>query len=56
MDMSTDINGARGYFTTHPLSDCPGQNVGNLATNALKLIKSCSKDMHLQYILDPNFF
>ena len=39
MDMSTGVTSARDYFSNLVLSDYPGQNVGNLITNALKLIK-----------------
>ena len=37
--MSTDITGVRDSFTNLALSNHPGQHVGNLATNFLKLIK-----------------
>ena len=37
--MSTGITGARYYFTNLALSDYPGQNVVNISTTALKLIK-----------------
>ena len=41
--MSTNITGAGGYFSNLVLSDYPGQNVGNLATTSLNLIKIMQK-------------
>ena len=39
MDPSTNITGARDYFSNLTLSDYPVQNMGNLIITSLKLIK-----------------
>ena len=44
LDISTEINSARDYFTNPALSNYPGQHVENLATTALKRIITIQKE------------